>query len=175
MFPWILIAILIGTPLIIFTCYIPGTTVSPWVPTNKKAKYRVITMAKLTTEDTVIDLGCGNGVLLVEAYKKAHCKVMGVDCAPLQCFLAKLNFLVHGVKGKIKMQDLFKADISKATVIFLFLLPKVMEDLKPKLQKELRPGSKIVSYTFPFEDWEPNEVDWPKDQMPVYVYTVKKK
>ncbi len=170
---WIFWFILFAIPVIIFTSYRPGITVSPWVPTDKHASKRMLKMAKLTANDVVIDLGCGDGKLLIAAYKEARCAVRGVECAPLQFTMAWVNTLLRRVPAKLSLEDLVTADLQGVTVVFLFLLPVAMAKIKTRLQNELPKGTRIISYSFPFVDWEPDTTDWPKDALPVYKYLVK--
>jgi len=170
---WYFWAILIGAPIAILITNVPGISVSPWVPSLVEDVHRIITVASLKKDDVVYDLGCGNGRLLVAAYKHTPCKVVGVDCSPLLVALTKLNFLIKRIKGgKVILQSFFNTSLKDADVVLLFLMPKVMDKLQEKLQKEMKSGARIVSYTFPFEDWEATAIDWPKDKMPVYLYVI---
>jgi len=128
-----------------------------WVPTPQATVDTMLDLAKLTPKDYLIDLGSGNGVTVITAAKKgatAH----GVEFNPDMVALSKRLAREAGVEARATFSegDLFEADLSKATVITLFLLPDINRRLRPKLL-ELAPGTRVVSNTFDMGDWEPDQ------------------
>lgn len=126
---------------------------SPWAPwwrtTNVKARVG-LKLAEVTKDDVVYDLGCGDGRVVILAAKEFGTKGVGVEIDPLRFLLA--NFLVRknkvSKKVKIIRKNFFEQDLSDATVVFLYLIPKTLERLKPKLLKELKPNARIVTYKY---------------------------
>jgi Methyltransferase domain len=128
-----------------------------WVPTPQATVDTMLGLAKLTPADYLIDLGSGNGVTVITAAKKgatAH----GVEFNPDMVALSRRLAREAGVAARATFTegDLFEADLSKATVITLFLLPDINRRLRPTLL-ELAPGTRVVSNTFDMGDWEADE------------------
>lgn len=128
-----------------------------WVPTPEPTVEAMLKLAKLTPKDHLIDLGSGNGVTVIAAARKgatAH----GVEFNPDMVELSRRRAKEAGVEGRATFSqgDLFEADLSKATVITLFLLPDINRRLRPSLL-ELAPGTRVVSNTFDMGDWEADE------------------
>ena len=128
-----------------------------WVPTPQALVEKMLDMAKLTPQDFHMDLGSGDGRTVITAAKRGA-RSVGVEFNPNMVELSRRNAQTAGVTNRATFQegDLFQADLSKANVITLFLLPSINMKLRPKLL-ELRPGTRIVSNTFTMEDWEADE------------------
>jgi hypothetical protein len=134
----------------------PGKDVV-WVPTDQALVEHMLDMAKVTAQDYVIDLGSGDGRTVITAAKRgAH--AMGIEYNPDMVELSIRNAAQEGVSDKAKFvkADLFESDLSKATVITMFLLPQINLRLRPKLL-DLKPGTRIVSNSFTMDDWEADE------------------
>lgn len=130
-----------------------------YVPTPHEVVAKMLEMAKVTKDDVVYDLGCGDGRIVVAAAKKFGCKAMGFDIDPKRIAEAKANVKKNKV-GKlvtIEQKDIFELDLSKANVITLYLLPSLNVKLIPQLEK-LKPGSRIVSHDFDMEGVKPDKV-----------------
>jgi precorrin-6B methylase 2 len=128
-----------------------------WVPTPQELVDTMLSIAKVTPADFVIDLGSGDGRTVIEAARRgAH--AMGIEYNPDMVALSKRNAQMAGVSGKVDFieGDLFECDLSKATVITMFLLPEINLKLRPHLL-ELKPGTRIVSNTFTMGEWEPDK------------------
>jgi methyltransferase family protein len=134
----------------------PGKDVV-WVPSPQALVDKMLDMAKLTPQDYLMDLGSGDGRTVITAAKRGATAV-GVEYNPDMVALSKKNAEKEGVAGKATFMqaDLFKTDLSKATVITMFLLPSINMQLRPTLL-DLKPGTRIVSNTFTMEDWQPDE------------------
>jgi precorrin-6B methylase 2 len=134
----------------------PGKDVV-WVPTPQALVDKMLDMAKVTPNDFVIDLGSGDGRTVITAAKRGA-TAMGIEYNPDMVALSKRNAEKEGVSGKATFvqADLFKADLSKATVITMFLLPSINMQLRPTILN-LKPGTRIVANTFTMEDWDADE------------------
>ncbi|HTV02741.1 MAG TPA: class I SAM-dependent methyltransferase [Luteitalea sp.] len=127
-----------------------------WVPTPQATVDKMLELAKVTPQDYLIDLGSGNGITVISAAKKGA-TALGVEFNPDMVELSKRAALEAGVTGKATFVqgDLFEADLSKATVITLFLLPDINLKLRPKLL-DLKPGTRIATNSFDMGDWQPD-------------------
>jgi SAM-dependent methyltransferase len=127
----------------------------PYVPTPQVVVDEMLKMAGVGPNDFVIDLGSGDGRLIINAAQKAKASGVGVDIDPKLVELATHNARNEGVSDRAKFiqQDMFTADISKASVITLYVLPDFMEKLRPKLLKELKPGARVVAHDYWWSDW----------------------
>ena len=121
----------------------------PYVSTPQEVVDKMLEMAKITKDDLVYDLGCGDGRFVVTAAKKYGCKAVGYDISPRRVRESRENVKKNGLEHliRIEQKDIFSLDLSKADVITLFLLPSLNVKLIPQLDK-LKPGSRIVSYNF---------------------------
>lgn len=120
-----------------------------YLPTPHDVVDRMLELAKVTKEDLIYDLGCGDGRIVVTAAKKYGCKAVGYDIDPKRVkeSLENVKKSKVGELVRIEQKDIFKLDLSKATVVTLYLLPSLNIKLIPQLEK-LKPGSRIVSHDF---------------------------
>ncbi len=134
----------------------PGKDVI-WVPTTPELVEKMLDVAKVTSEDYVIDLGSGDGRNVIAAARRGA-RGLGVEYNPDMVTLSTKLAADAGVAGKATFVqgDMYAADFSQATVLALFLLPSNLDRLRPKFL-ELRPGTRIVLNTFGIPDWEPDE------------------
>ncbi len=125
-----------------------------WVPTPQELVNKMLEIAEVTPNDFLIDLGSGDGRTVITA-AKLGARAMGVEYNPDMVNLSRENAKQAGVTDKAEFiqADLFETDLSKATVITMFLLPEINLKLRPKLL-DLKPGTRIVSNTFTMGDWE---------------------
>jgi precorrin-6B methylase 2/outer membrane protein assembly factor BamB len=131
-----------------------------FVPTPQDVVEKMLELANVRRGDVVYDLGCGDGRVVVTAARKYGCKAVGFDIDPECVRLARENVRKHDVGGlvTVEQKDLFTADLSRADVIALYLLPRTLERLAPRLQK-LRPGVRIVSHAFEVPGFRPDRVE----------------
>ena len=129
----------------------------PYVPTPQEVVERMLEIAKVTAKDYVVDLGSGDGRIVITAAKKYSARGFGVDLNPDRISEANANAAKAGVTDKVAFyqRDLFETDLSEATVITMYLLPRVNLELRPKLL-DLKPGTRLVSHDFSMEDWKPD-------------------
>ena len=128
--------------------------------------HRMLRMADVGPDDYLIDLGSGDGRIPIAAAKRYGARGLGVDLDPPLVELARRNAVREGVAGKVtfEVKDLFETDLSKATVVAFYLLPDVAMQLRPKLLKELKPGTRIVAHDYNLGDWPPDE--WTSIRVP---------
>ncbi|MCI3950896.1 MAG: SAM-dependent methyltransferase [Burkholderiales bacterium] len=132
-----------------------------FVPTPNDVVNKMLEMAKVTAKDVVYDLGCGDGRIVITAAQRYGCRGVGIDIDPERIREATENVQKGKVADKVKLVqgDLFETDISEATVVSLYLLTELNLKLRPKLMKELRPGTRVVSHAFAMGDWKPERTE----------------
>ena len=128
-----------------------------WVPTPQALVERMLDIANVSPDDYLIDLGSGDGRTVITAAKRGL-RAHGIEYNPDMVALARRRAQEAGVAGRATFEeaDLFQTDLSKASVITMFLLPSINLELRPTLL-ELKPGTRVVSNTFTMEMWEPDE------------------
>ena len=128
----------------------------PYVPTTEVAVREMLKLAKVQKSDVLYDLGCGDGRIVIEAAKLYGARGVGIDIDPDRIKEARENAKKAGVENLVRFEekDLFDADFREATVVTLFLLPRINLKLRPKLIKDLKPGTRVVSNTFDMGDWK---------------------
>jgi hypothetical protein len=128
-----------------------------WVPTPEELITKMLDMAKLTPNDYVIDLGSGDGRIVIAAAKRGA-RALGVEYNPDMVALSRENARKEGVSARASFiqADIFQTDFSKATVLTMYLLPSLNMKLRPKIL-EMKPGTRVVSHAFSMEDWEPDQ------------------
>ena len=131
---------------------------SPFVPSQMKVVQCMLKLAQVGKRDLVYDLGCGDGRIVISAAKNFGAQGVGVDVDPKLIVQSIKNAHQAGVTDRVtfRLQNLFSTDISKATVVTLFLGNGVNLKLRTKLLRELSPGSRIVSNSFPMGLWQPD-------------------
>jgi cyclopropane fatty-acyl-phospholipid synthase-like methyltransferase len=148
-----------------------------FVPTPPATVEAMLKLAGVTAKDVVYDLGCGDGQIVTAAAKNFGARAVGIDINPVRVKEANDRVAKEGVGSKvtIKNEDLFTTNISEATVVTLYLLQTLNEKLIPKLNKELKPGTRIVSQTFTMGDKYPPEKTAEASGQSVYLWTVPMK
>ena len=128
-----------------------------WVPTSQILVDRMLDMAKVTPNDFLMDLGSGDGRTVITAAKRGA-RALGIEYNPEMVSLSQRNAAAAGVTDRAQFQraDLFQTDLSRATVITMFLLPDINLKLRPKILA-LKPGTRIVSNSFNMGEWEDDE------------------
>jgi SAM-dependent methyltransferase len=150
----------------------------PFVPTTEPVVDGMLALAKVTKDDVVYDLGCGDGRIVVAA-AKLGARGVGIDIDPARIAEANARAKSAGVTDKVTfiLGDIFdtKHSIADATVVTLFLFPSVNERLKPRLLRELKPGTRVVSNSFAMgSDWPPEQTQQVTSFI-IYLWTIPKR
>lgn len=135
-------------------------TGGPYVPTPQVVVDEMLRMGKVGPNDFVVDLGSGDGIIVLTAAQRLKARGFGVDIDPDLVRQSNAEAKKRGVgdRASFYVMDVFKADISKANVVTLYLLPGMMADLRGKIFNELRPGTRVVSHDYTFGDeWRADE------------------
>jgi hypothetical protein len=134
-------------------------TGGPYVPTPQVVVDEMLRIGRVGAGDFVVDLGSGDGVIVLTAATRLKASGLGVDIDPELVRRSNGEAKKRGVadRASFRVQDVFKTDIGKATVVTLYLLPEMMINLRPKLLAELRPGTRVVSHDYHFDDWAPDD------------------
>jgi SAM-dependent methyltransferase len=146
----------------------------PYEPSTPGIVSAMLKLADVKKGDVVYDLGCGDGRIVIAAVKeRGAVRGVGIDIDPQRIAEARENARKAGVGQRVEFrnQDLFEADIAPATVVMLYLWPEVNLRLRPKLLKELKPGTRIVSHSHNMGDWRP-EKQAEADGHTIYFWTV---
>ncbi|MGH8727540.1 MAG: SAM-dependent methyltransferase [Burkholderiales bacterium] len=148
----------------------------PFVPTPVLIVDAMLETAEVSPGDVLYDLGSGDGRIVITAAKKFGARGVGVDIDPELVAEARKNAEAAGVSDRVEFVEgnLFEVDLSKATVVTLYLLQDVNIRLRPKLLRELKPGTRIVSYSFDMGDWEPQKTVQVNERK-VYYWVVPEK
>jgi SAM-dependent methyltransferase len=158
-----------------------GTT--PFVVTPEDVVERMMRLAEPRAGDYLIDLGSGDGRIVIEAARRAGTRGLGVDIDPHLVGLARDNARKVGVESlaKFEVRDLFETDVREATIVTMYLLPEVNRKLAPRLYQQLRPGARIVSHDYELGDWSydemielavPDKMIGPQGRSKVYLWVV---
>jgi len=145
-----------------------------WQPTDRATVRRILFLAQVQPEETVVDLGCGDGRIVIAAARTFAARGIGIEIDPARVLWAKTAVLLSGVRKNVRIlrNDIYKADLHDADVVVLFLSPDANYRLQDKLLRELKPGARIVSYYHPMSGWEPEEVGVAKTGYPIYLYRI---
>jgi cyclopropane fatty-acyl-phospholipid synthase-like methyltransferase len=131
----------------------------PFVPTPLEVIDRMLELAQVKKGDVLYDLGSGDGRIVIRAAQKYGIRAVGIEMDRLLLEQARKDAEVAGVTKLVEFraEDALKANIAKATVVTLYMLPWFNEAMKPSFRRQLKPGSRIVAHDFGIEGWEPNE------------------
>ena len=157
---FILFGILILLLIVLITAIASILVRVPFVPTPMRIARKMIDFADLKGNETVYDLGCGDGRILIAAKKKyPSIRAIGYELPVGVYLLAKMHVWLSRQKVEIHMRDFWSLDLSNADVIFLYLTPEVCARFEEKFNKELKPGTKVVSHGFALKWKEPEKVE----------------
>lgn len=146
---------------------------APWVPSRRRDLKRIFKLADLKEGQIFYDLGCGNGRVVIYASHNYKAKAVGLEISlPMYLICRLRQVLKPRANLEFKFKNLFKEDLSAADAVYFFGMPKpINKKLGAKLKQELKPGAKIISYSFKLDDWAPLAIDKPnKNDLPVYLY-----
>jgi SAM-dependent methyltransferase len=142
-------------------------------PSSPEIVTAMLKLAQVKPSDVVYDLGCGDGRIVIAAAKQFGARGVGIDIDPDRIREATENARQAGMGSRVKFlnQDLFESDIREATVVTLYLFPWVNLKLRPKLLRELKPGTRVVSHSHDMGDWKP-EKEIEVDGHTIYFWTI---
>ncbi len=154
--------------LVIFFLLVPSDSANaqlgpreeiPFVPTPIEVVDRMLELAEVKKGDVIYDLGSGDGRIVIRAAKKYGVRAVGIEMDRLLLDKARKDAKAAGVSHLVQFraEDAMKTDLSKATVVTLYMLPWFNEAMKPIFQKSLKPGARIVAHDFGIEGWEPDK------------------
>ena len=150
---------------------------APYVRTPDHVVSAMLKLAGVKSSDLVYDLGCGDGRIVITAATQYGAHGVGIDIDPERIQEARTKALKAGVDALVRFEvnDLFAADIHNATVVMLYLLPDINLRLRPKLLKDLKPGTRVVSHDFNMGDWKPDKQALVDVSTRIYLWTIPAK
>ena len=155
-------------------------TLAPFIPSAPDVVERMLAFAKVTPDDVVYDLGCGDGRIPIAAAVNYGARGVGLDIDPKLIEVSRANAKAAGVEDRVefRVQDVLTADVSPATVVTLYLLSSSNEQLRPMLTRQLRPGARIVSHAFSMgRSWPADSVEQfvsaRGDEVTLYLWRIK--
>ncbi len=174
-----IIAVILLVAWLLWLPYLKKTTKfgAPYVPMEKAVVNRILQMVKVGETDILYDLGSGDGRVVIAAAKAGVKQAIGIEIDPIKVFLSRLHLKLLGLNNaRIIKGDFFAQNLKSTTIVISYLLPQALEKLEPKLQKELKPGTKIISVGFPYPHWQPKTID-PRGTRygPIYLYSLNQK
>jgi len=146
---------------------------APYLPMPSRDVDRLLRLAELKTKDLMIDLGAGDGRLIITAVKNYPVTAIGYEIALVPFLIAwwRLRYRRLRSRAKIRYQDFFSADLSRASVVTCFLTPRAMKKLGPIISRQLSSGTAVLSYAFPIPGWTPTRIDKPSQtEISIYRY-----
>jgi len=140
---------------------VPALYGVPWVPTREARIRKALQFAKLQPGEVFYDLGAGDGRVLLIAVKEFGAQAVGIEIGPIQWALGWLRILLSGSRHNARMRcgNFYRADLTEADVVFVYLTSSQTSRLAKKLDLELRPGARVVSIAADFPEWQPGQVD----------------
>lgn len=148
----ILLGIVIALLVLLSCVWPPDSPWSPWWRTNGKKSISAARLADIKSKDIVYELGSGDATFLVTIAKKYGAKCIGIEIDPVRHIIAGLNVKLNGVSNKVTLEkkSFYDVNLKNATVVYAYLVPRVLEKLKPQLFKQLKKGTKVVSHVYKF-------------------------
>lgn len=128
----------------------------PPISTHPDRIRKALELVNLQPNETLYDLGCGHGQVLVIAAKEFGANAVGIEAGPVQCVISWVNCLRSGIRSQVRIEagDFFKSDLSQADVVFAYLTSEFGERLEKKLRDELKAGARVVTVAFEMPTWE---------------------
>ena len=160
------VLILYGFNILIFILalmwiLIPAFYGLPSKPTKPDRIRAALQLVKLQPDEVLYDLGAGDGRVLIIAAKEFNAKAVGLEVGPVQCMLIWLRIFLGGLSklAIIKLANFYKTDLSDADVVFIYATSQELLKLAPHLERQMKPGSRLVSISADFPEWEPSAFD----------------
>ncbi len=170
---WVVVmqGVFIASLIVILWVYLPILWGAPWIPGSFRVIRRMLELAGVTPGQTVIDLGAGDGRIVILAARQFKAKAVGVEIDPVRWMMANVWVLLLGLRGKaeVRLGDMRRFPVAGADAVTLCLLQGTNQKLKETLAKSLRPGAKVVSHTFSMSGWTPVAID---TRYGIFVYEI---
>jgi len=169
----LILSLIAFSSIILFFIWILWTEIfgAGWSPTPMESVKAMLRLANVNPNDVLYDLGAGDGRIITTAVRDFGAKAVGYEIDPIRFLISWLRIIFSGSLGKatVRYRNFYKIDLSPATVVTLFLRQHTNEKLREKLEKELAPGSRVVTYYWTFDKWKPVKVD---RRLEVYLYII---
>ncbi len=169
---WVLI-LAIEICIVIFVTWIAwsGVVGAPWLPTPKKRVRSMLEFAEVKRDDILYDLGSGDGRIIVMAGKEFGATSIGIEIDPLRVMWSRFKIWRHKLKDRVRVirGNFFNVSVEEATVVSLYQGYVINKKIRDKLDKELKPGTRVVSYRFILDGWTPTKID---EERSIYLYVV---
>ena len=145
----------------LISCYLSTLWGAPWAPTAIGTVDQMLRLADVQPGETVVDLGAGDGRIVIRAARRYGALAIGVELDPIRWVAANAAIWVRGLEGRARVvhANMFEHDLSGADVVTLYLLQGTNQRIKARLAEQLRPGARVVSHAFTLEGWTPTVID----------------
>ena len=146
----------------------------PWIPTRPARIHHALALANISPGDILYDLGSGDGRVLVMAAREFGARAIGIEISPIHCLVARVNAILGGINNKVEIRwaSFYKVDFSDADVIFVYMTSREATRLQPHLERQLRPGARVISISCEIAAWQP--VEFNRDEL-IYLYRMESK
>ena len=146
----------------------------PWIPTRPARIHQALNLAHISPGEILYDLGAGDGRVLIMAAREFGARAIGIEISPIHCIAAKFNALLRGINNKVEIRwaSFYKVDFKDADVIFVYMTSKETERLRPHLESQLRPGTRVISISCEIAGWQPAEFN--REEL-IYLYRMGSK
>lgn len=175
----VLVLILYAVSLLLFLLVllwilVPALFGLPSIPTKPDRIRKALQLVDLKQNETLYDLGAGDGRVLLIAAREFGAKAVGIEAGPVQCLLIWLRIVLGGLgdRVQVRLRNFYKADLGGADVVFIYATLQELIKLAPHLEKQMKPGSRLVSISADFPEWEPSVFD---EQGLIFVYEMPPK
>jgi precorrin-6B methylase 2 len=164
-------AVVLMITMVYGTLFLTIFTHAPYVPTRKREETRFLRLAGIKPGERMFDFGSGDGRLVLAA-ARAGATATGVERQPLLVWISRWRARHQHLdeRATFRRGDMFSQDISKADIVFCYLLPATMQKLKAKFERELKPGARVISNAFRIDGWTPAIEDRDGSSAPIFAY-----
>ena len=171
--PWVTLALILCGVSVLAAAwsYLPVAWGAPWVPSSSSKIRQMLSLAGLQPGQTLIDLGAGDGRIVMAAARDFRARAVGVEIDPVRCAIANSLIRLAGLSGTARViwGNMHSHDCCDADVVTVYLLQGTNQKLKDQLSRQLKPGTRVVSHTFSMEGWVPTVID---EGNGIFVYEV---
>ncbi|MFZ5917870.1 MAG: SAM-dependent methyltransferase [Chloroflexota bacterium] len=167
-----IVQMVLGAGLLLgLSAYLAVLWGAPWAPTPRRTREAMLRLADIQPGERVVDLGAGDGRLVMAAARLYRAQAVGVEIDPLRCLVANGLIYLGGLqhRARVVWGNLFDFDLQGADVVLLYLLQHTNSQLWPKLAQELSPGARVVSRSFTLPHWTPAAID---EELGLFLYRV---